>query len=34
MVFAVAVLLIFCIVLGLYPGLVTNPIAELIGGLL
>lgn len=34
MVFAVAVLLIICIVLGLYPGLVTNPIAELIGGLL
>lgn len=34
MVFAVAVLLIMCIVLGLYPGLVTNPIAEVVGGLI
>lgn len=34
MIFAVAVLLIICLVLGLYPGIVTNPISQCIGGLL
>lgn len=34
MIFAVAVLLIICLILGLYPGIVTNPISQCIGGLL